>query len=323
MELRINNPGLKNWILSGPSVFEALQELFFFYCKHQKTYIFRKILFGLVKIFSVSDQLVKPVQTGLDWSLQLQQLWLQSVLLRDWVVTGVCVDLHVHVPGALFLVALAAEPAAVWLLPTVRQQVLFQVILGDEGLPAQVAAKRAFLPVEAEVCLQVTFGAEALSAQAAAEWLLTCVCQLVGIQPSQLPEGFPADAALEGFLACVDPPVNLEDVDGGEALPTCLARDAVGWFVSGVVPDVQGESAVIDERLATELADIWSLPTVDSLVAPQSTRPRKGLPADTAVVRFDACVAPHVSLNVLVGFPAYVTDFAGVSVTLQMLCERF
>lgn len=117
-----------------------------------------------MKIFSVSDQLVKPVQTGLDCSLQLQQLWLQSVLLPDWVVTGVCVDLHVHVPGALFLVALAAEPAAVWLLPTVRQQVLFQVILGDEGLPAQVAAKRAFLPVEAEVCLQVTFGAEALSA---------------------------------------------------------------------------------------------------------------------------------------------------------------
>lgn len=65
MELRINNPGLKNWILSGPSVFEALQELFFFYCKHQKTYIFRKILFGLVKnIFCLRS----VSKTSTNWS---------------------------------------------------------------------------------------------------------------------------------------------------------------------------------------------------------------------------------------------------------------
>lgn len=184
-----------------------------------------------------------------------------------------------------------------------------------------MTAECALLPVEAEVRLQVPFGAEALTAEAAAERLLTSVRQHVGVQPSHLPEGFPANATLEGFLACVDPLVDLKDMDGGEALPACLTGDSAGWFVSCVVPDVRGESSVINERLPAELTDVRSLPTVDPFVAPQSTGPRKGLPADVAVVWFDTGVTPHVGLNVLVGFTADVTDFAGVSVTLQVLCQ--
>lgn len=230
-------------------------------------------------------------------------------------------DLHVQISGAFLLVALATDPATVRLLTAVRQQVLLKIVLGNKGLPAQVAAEGALLSVEAEVCLQVAFGAEALTTEAAAERLLTRVCQHVGVQPSHLPEGFPADAALEGFLARVDPLVDFEDMDGGKALPAYLTGDAVGWFVSRVVPDVCGERTVIDERLPAELTDVRSLPAVDPLVAPQGTGPRKGLPADGAVVRFDTGVTPHVGLDVLVGFSADVTDFAGVSVTLQVLCQ--
>lgn len=92
----------------------------------------------------------------------------------------------------------------------------------------------------------------------------------------------------------------------------------MGGFVSSVVPDVSGQSAVIDERLPTELADVWSLPAVDPLVSPQSAGPWEGLTADAAAVRFDTCVASHVGLNVLVGFPTDVTDFTSISVSLQV-----
>lgn len=90
----------------------------------------------------------------------------------------------------------------------------------------------------------------------------------------------------------------------------------MGWFVSGVVPDVRCQSTVIDERLSTELTDVRSLPGVDPLVAPQGAEPGKGFTADAAAVWFDAGVTPHVSLNVLVGFTADVADFTGFSVTL-------
>lgn len=228
-------------------------------------------------------------------------------------------DLHVDVSGAFLLVALAADPAAVWFLSGVRQQVFLQVVLGDEGLPAQVAAERSLLLVEADVRLQVTFGAEALVAEAAAERLLPGVGQHVGVQPSHLSEGFPADAALERLLACVDPLVDLQDVDRRQTLPAGLTGDAVGWFVTGVIPDVRRQSAIVDECFPAELADVRSLPTVDPLVAPQGAGPREGFSANAAAVWFDACVTPHVSLNVLVCFTADVTDFAGVSVSLQVV----
>lgn len=223
------------------------------------------------------------------------------------------------VSGAFLLIALPADPAAVGFLSGVRQQVFLQVILGDESLPAQVAAERSLLLVEANVSLQVSFGAEALVAEAAAERLLAGVGQHVGVQPSHLPEGFPADATLERLLARVDPLVDLQDVDRGQALPTGLAGDAVGWFVSGVVSDVCRQSAVINERFPAELADVRSLPTVDPLVASQCTGPREGFTTYTTAVRFDTGVTPHVSLNVLVGFTTDVTNFTGISVSLQMV----
>lgn len=231
-------------------------------------------------------------------------------------------DLHVDVSGAFLLVTLAADSAAVRFLSCVCQQVFLQVVLGDEGLPAQVAAERSLLLVEADVRLQVTFGAEALVAKAAAERLFPGVGQHMGVQPSYLPEGFPADTALERFLARMDPLVDLQDMDRCQALPTGLAGDAVGWFVAGVIPDVRRQSAVVDERLSAELTDVRSLPTVDPLVAPQGTRPREGFSADAAAVWFDARVTPHVSLDVLVCFTADVTDFASVSVSLQVVRQR-
>ena len=87
-------------------------------------------------------------------------------------------------------------------------------------------------------------------------------------------------------------------------------------------PDVHRQSAVIDERLPTELADVRSLPTVDPLVAPQSTGPREGFTTDAAAVRFDTGVTPHVGLDVLVGFTADVTNLTCVSVSLQMVYQR-
>lgn len=222
------------------------------------------------------------------------------------------------VSGAFLLVALPADPAAVGFLSGVGQQVFLQVVLGDKGLAAHVAAERPLLLVEPDVGLQVSFGAEALVAEAAAEWLLSGVGQHVGVQPSHLPEGFPADATLEWLLAGVDPLVDLQDVDRRQALPAGLAGDALRWFVSSVVPDVRRQRTVIGERLPAELADVRSLPTVDPLVAPQSAKPRERLTADAALVRFDAGVTPHVSLNVLVGFTADVADFTGVSVSLQV-----
>ncbi len=93
----------------------------------------------------------------------------------------------------------------------------------------------------------------------------------------------------------------------------------MGRFVSGVVPDVRCQSAIIDERLPTELADVRSLPTVDPRVAPQGSGAWEGFSADTAAIRFDAGVTPHMSLNVLIGFTTDVTDFSGVSVTLQVV----
>lgn len=63
-------------------------------------------------------------------------MWLQRVLLSDWVLAGVHMDLHVQISGAFFLVALATEMATVRLLTAVCQQVLLQVVLGDKGFPA-------------------------------------------------------------------------------------------------------------------------------------------------------------------------------------------
>lgn len=257
------------------------------------------------------------------WVLQLYEVSL-TILSPDWLLVAVDiqVDLHMDVSGAFLLVALPADAAAVRLLAAVRQQVFLQVVLGDEGLPAQRAAERTFLPVEPQMSLQVTFGAEALVAEAAAERLRPGVGQHVGVQPSHLPEGFPTDAALEWLLAGVDPLVDLEDVDRRQALPAGVAGDAVGRFVSGVIPDVRSQSAIIDERLPAELADVGPLAAVDPLVAPQGAGPREALPADVAAVWFDAGMAPHVRLDVLVGLTTDVTDAAGVSVRLQVVHQR-
>lgn len=111
--------------------------------------------------------------------------------------------LPVGVSGAFLLVALAADSAAVGFLSGVRQQVFLQVVLGDKGLPAQVAAECALLVVEADVGLQVPFGAEALVAQAAAEQLLPGVCLHVGLQSSHLPKGFSTDVTQEWLFTCV------------------------------------------------------------------------------------------------------------------------
>lgn len=89
-----------------------------------------------------------------------------------------------------------------------------------------------------------------------------------------------------------------------------------------MVSNVRGKSAVIDERLPTELADVRSLTAVYPLVAPQGTGSREGLPADATAVRFDAGVTPHVRLDVLVGFTTDVTDLSSISVDLQVVHQR-
>lgn len=202
-----------------------------------------------------------------------------------------------------------------------RQQVLLQVVLGDEGLPAEAAAEGTLLLVEADVGLQVALGAEALVAQTAAERLLTCVGQHVGIQPSHLPEGFPADATQKRLLASVDAFVDLQDLCRRQALSTRVTGDALGWFLSGVVPDVRHQSAVINECFATELADVRPLARVDPLVAPQGSGSGVRFPAGGAGERFDASVTAHVRVDVLVGFPTDVTDVSHVSVELQVVCQ--
>lgn len=199
-----------------------------------------------------------------------------------------------------------------------RQQVFLQVVLGDEGLPAEAAAEGALPLVETDVGLQVALGAEALAAEAAAEWLLTCVGQRVGVQPSHLPEGLPTDATLKRFLASVDPFVDLQDLCRRQTLSTRVTGDALSRFLSRVVPDVHHQGAVVHERLPAELADVRPLSRVNPLVAPQGSGSGVRLPAGGAGERFDAGVTPHVSVDVLVGFPADVADVPHVSVELQV-----
>lgn len=65
MELRINNPGLKNWILSGPSVFEALQELFFFLLQTPKNiHIQEDFIWSCENIFCLRS----VSKTSTNWS---------------------------------------------------------------------------------------------------------------------------------------------------------------------------------------------------------------------------------------------------------------
>lgn len=97
----------------------------------------------------------------------------------------------------------------------------------------------------------------------------------------------------------------------------------MGWFFPSVAPDVGRQRSVIDERLPTELADVWSLPAVDPPVAPQGPGPGEGFTADAAGVRFDAGVTPHVGLNVLIGSTTDVTDLTHVSVDLQVVHQGF
>lgn len=89
-----------------------------------------------------------------------------------------------------------------------------------------------------------------------------------------------------------------------------------------MVSDVRRQSAIIDESLPTEFADVRPLTTVDPLVAPQSTGPREAFPADATAVWFNTGVAAHVGVNVLVGFAADVADLPGVSVGLQVVDQH-
>lgn len=97
----------------------------------------------------------------------------------------------------------------------------------------------------------------------------------------------------------------------------------MGGSVSGVALDVGRQSSIFNEHLSTELADVWSLPGVDPPVAPEGSRPREGLPADAAGVRFDAGVNPHVSLDVLEAFSTDVPDLPGASVDLEVERQDF
>lgn len=190
-----------------------------------------------------------------------------------------------------------------------RQQVFIQVVLGEEGLPAQVAAEGVLLPAEAEVGLQVTFGAEALIAEAAAERLLTSVGQH---ESSRRGDRGTASCQCECFCG---PP-------GRGPRPGSFRRShrrRGGWVFSSVALDVGCQSSIFNEHLSTELADVWSLPSVDPPVAPEGSRPWEGLPTDAAGIRFDAGVTLHVSLDVLETFSTDVADLPGVSVDLEVV----
>lgn len=202
-----------------------------------------------------------------------------------------------------------------------REQVLLQVVLGDEGLPAEAAAEGALPAVEAHVGLQVALGAEALAAEAAAERLLPRVGQHVGVQPPQLPKGLPTDATQEGFLPRVDAFVDLQDLGRGQALPAGVAGDSLGRFLSGVVADVRHQGAVIDERFPAELADVRPLARVEAFVAPQGAGPGVGFAAGAAGEGLDPGVTPHVGVDVLVGLPTDVADLPRLSVELQVVCQ--
>lgn len=88
------------------------------------------------------------------------------------------------------------------------------------------------------------------------------------VKSSHLPEGFPTDVAGEWLLARVDPPVNFQDLDRGETLPTGIAGDAADGSVGVVAPDVRRQRSALGERLPAKLTDVWPLPTVDPLVSP-------------------------------------------------------
>lgn len=94
-------------------------------------------------------------------------------------------------------------------------------------------------------------------------------------------------------------------------------------LVSGVVLQVRRQRAAVGVRLPADLTDERALPAVGLLVAPQSTGPREGFTTNAAAVRFEAGVASHVGLNVLVVFAADVTNVACFFVRLQMLGQRF
>lgn len=75
-------------------------------------------------------------------------------------------------------------------------------------------------------------------------------------------------------LASVNAFVDLQDVAQGQALSAGLAGDVVAASVSGVALDVGCQNSFFNERLPTQLADVWSLPGVVPPVAPEGSRPR-------------------------------------------------
>lgn len=74
------------------------------------------------------------------------------------------------------------------------------------------------------------------------------------------------------------------------------------------------QSAALNEGLATVVADMRALTTVNLLVAPQCTGPGEVFATDKAAVWFESGVAPHVRLHVLESLPADAADPASLSV---------
>lgn len=77
---------------------------------------------------------------------------------------------------------------------------------------------------------------------------------------------------------------------------------------------VSFQSAALYEGLATAVTNMRALTTVDLIVAPKRTWPGEVFATDQAVVRFEACVAPHVRLHVLESLSADTTGPTSLSV---------
>lgn len=74
------------------------------------------------------------------------------------------------------------------------------------------------------------------------------------------------------------------------------------------------QSTALYEGLATVVADMRALPTVDLIVAPKRAWPGEVFATDQAAVRFEAGVAPHVRLHILESLSADATGPTSLSV---------
>lgn len=90
-----------------------------------------------------------------------------------------------------------------------------------------------------------------------------------------------------------------------------------------MTPAVSLQCTALKKCLPTVLTNMWSVTTVDLLVAPERAGSGETFIADATVVWFDSGVASHVHLHVLEGLPTDPASSTGLSVDLQVSQQNF